>query len=59
MLIETVLLAGRHTPEVLVNALLQLFISFFIPIVLELFETIYNPAWVEISYKELGKLMYK
>jgi hypothetical protein len=44
MLIETALLAGRHTPEVLVNALLQLFISFFIPIVLELFETIYNPA---------------
>jgi hypothetical protein len=44
MLIETVLLACRHTPDVLEKALLQLLISFFMAIVLELFETIYNPA---------------
>ena len=59
MLIETVLLACRHKPDVLEKALLQLIISFFMAIVLELFETIYNPAWEEISYKALGKVMYK
>lgn len=53
------LLAGRHIPEVFENVLLQLFINFFIPIVLELFEIIYNPAWEEISYKALGKVIYK